>query len=85
MIRRHCEPTSAVEIDECPRCGGIWLDSGELEQIHRNRESKSPIAHSAAKPHAYRRFAEAKPEPSSAPVEVADEMIGSLFGWLRSL
>lgn len=22
-----------VEVDECPSCGGYWLDSGELEQI----------------------------------------------------
>jgi Zn-finger nucleic acid-binding protein len=22
-----------VEIDVCQRCGGIWLDSGELEKI----------------------------------------------------
>jgi Zn-finger nucleic acid-binding protein len=21
-----------VEFDECPRCGGVWLDQGELEQ-----------------------------------------------------
>jgi len=24
---------SGVEIDRCTSCGGIWLDSGELEQI----------------------------------------------------
>lgn len=22
-----------VIIDRCPKCGGVWLDSGELEQI----------------------------------------------------
>jgi rubrerythrin len=27
-----------VEVDECPSCGGIWLDRGELEEIAR-RES----------------------------------------------
>lgn len=27
-----------VEVDECPSCGGIWLDQGELEEIAR-RES----------------------------------------------
>jgi uncharacterized protein len=24
-----------VRIDECPECGGIWLDKGELEQLRR--------------------------------------------------
>jgi Zn-finger nucleic acid-binding protein len=22
-----------VTVDQCPRCGGIWLDAGELEMI----------------------------------------------------
>lgn len=22
-----------VEIDYCPRCGGVWLDRGELDKI----------------------------------------------------
>lgn len=24
---------SGVEVDYCPACGGVWLDSGELERI----------------------------------------------------
>lgn len=28
-----------VEVDECPGCGGIWLDQGELEELAR-RESE---------------------------------------------
>jgi uncharacterized protein len=24
-----------VKIDECPECGGIWLDKGELDQLRR--------------------------------------------------
>jgi hypothetical protein len=27
-----------VEVDECPSCGGVWLDSGELEKL-AGRES----------------------------------------------
>lgn len=23
-----------VEVDECPKCGGMWLDAGELTHIH---------------------------------------------------
>lgn len=33
-LKRHLfSPKIAVEVDECPGCGGFWLDAGELEQI----------------------------------------------------
>ncbi len=38
-LRRHFfSPRRKVEVDECPSCGGYWLDAGELAQI---REEKS--------------------------------------------
>ena len=30
---------SDIEINECPQCGGIWLDHGELEQIQSTIEN----------------------------------------------
>ena len=27
-----------VTIDTCEKCGGVWLDSGELEQVTRKEE-----------------------------------------------
>ncbi len=33
MMRHFYSVKKQVEIDECPSCGGIWLDSGELKQI----------------------------------------------------
>ena len=33
MMRRYFSRKRAVEIDECPACGGHWLDYGELELI----------------------------------------------------
>ena len=33
MMRRYFSPKRQIEIDECPKCGGIWLDAGELEGI----------------------------------------------------
>ena len=35
MLRRWFSPVIPVEIDECPECGGIWLDTDELAQIRR--------------------------------------------------
>ncbi|MFO8012461.1 MAG: zf-TFIIB domain-containing protein [Phycisphaerae bacterium] len=33
MTRHFYSPKRAVEVDECPRCGGVWLDAGELRTI----------------------------------------------------
>lgn len=33
LKRRLFSPKINVEVDECPGCGGFWLDAGELEQI----------------------------------------------------
>jgi hypothetical protein len=33
MMRHYFSVRKEVEIDECPGCGGIWLDSGELRKI----------------------------------------------------
>lgn len=33
MLRRQYAPRQPVAIDECPGCGGIWLDAGELQAI----------------------------------------------------
>ncbi len=33
MMRHSFSVKQQVQIDECPQCGGIWLDPGELETI----------------------------------------------------
>ncbi|HXT40806.1 MAG TPA: zf-TFIIB domain-containing protein [Candidatus Angelobacter sp.] len=33
LKRRHFSAKRLVEIDECPGCGGCWLDAGELGKI----------------------------------------------------
>jgi len=33
MLRRRFSTAVPVEIDICPQCGGVWLDSDELAQI----------------------------------------------------
>ncbi len=40
MQRRFYSVKGQIEIDECPKCGGIWLDAGELEAIQRLYESE---------------------------------------------
>jgi Zn-finger nucleic acid-binding protein len=33
LARHFMSVKRKVEVDECPQCGGIWLDAGELGQI----------------------------------------------------
>jgi Zn-finger nucleic acid-binding protein len=33
LQRHYFSIKKTVEIDECPKCGGVWLDPGELEKI----------------------------------------------------
>jgi len=33
MMRHFFSVKKQVEVDECPGCGGFWLDAGELRKI----------------------------------------------------
>ena len=34
-LKRHFfSAKRQVEVDQCPNCGGYWLDAGELDKIH---------------------------------------------------
>jgi Zn-finger nucleic acid-binding protein len=35
MLRRSFSRDAPVDIDECPECGGVWLDADELARIRR--------------------------------------------------
>jgi hypothetical protein len=38
LKRHYYSPRRRVEVDECPGCGGYWLDAGELEKIREESE-----------------------------------------------
>ena len=38
-MRHFFSPKRRVEVDECPNCGGYWLDAGELAAIQGERDS----------------------------------------------
>jgi Zn-finger nucleic acid-binding protein len=44
MMRRYFSPLKVLEIDECPGCAGIWLDTGELSKLHDNHLSERELA-----------------------------------------
>ena len=35
MLQHRFRPDKPVMVDECPNCGGMWLDGGELADIRR--------------------------------------------------
>ena len=44
MLKRQYGPRQPVEIDECPGCGGIWLDAGDLKAIRSAFDSSEERA-----------------------------------------
>lgn len=41
MLRHFMSSKKEVAIDECPRCGGIWLDNNELGQIRNQFDTEA--------------------------------------------
>ena len=41
LDRKWFSESKEVEIDQCPKCGGIWLDEGEFSRIHK--EMQGPV------------------------------------------
>ena len=37
LHRHYFSAKRRVEVDQCPNCGGYWLDAGELQQIRTER------------------------------------------------
>jgi Zn-finger nucleic acid-binding protein len=41
-LKRHFfSPKRQVEVDECPNCGGYWLDAGELAKIRQEKSQEA--------------------------------------------
>lgn len=57
MMRHFHSIKKEVEVDECPNCGGFWLDSGELGRI-RSQYSSDAERKAAAKDYFEKIFGE---------------------------
>ncbi len=40
MMRHYYSPRRRVEVDECPSCGGFWLDAGELALVREEHQGE---------------------------------------------
>jgi len=87
LTRHFYSPRREVEVDECPRCAGFWLDAGELAAIRDQYPS------GAARKEAYRQFAQdlfraqvrevgAEIAAESRPVLTAIETVGTILRFL---
>jgi Zn-finger nucleic acid-binding protein len=41
MIQHFMSIKREIEVDECPACGGLWLDCGELAQFRNQYENEA--------------------------------------------
>jgi uncharacterized protein len=41
MLQHQFSREKPVTVDECPNCGGVWLDGGELAEIRRPTETQA--------------------------------------------
>ncbi len=48
MMRHFFDITRSVEVDECPRCAGFWLDAGELGAIRDEFKDEAERGQKAA-------------------------------------
>jgi uncharacterized protein len=73
-----------VEVDECPKCGGMWLDSGELAHI-RSQFNSEEERRTAALQHFDELFGEelAQMRAESQAKRESAERIGRLFSSFR--
>lgn len=58
-----------VEIDRCPKCGGIWLDGGEIKELVARRRSPAGDAQLEA---AIDQLSRAQPLGGTRPMVVGD-------------
>ncbi len=49
MMKHFMSTRHEIEVDECPNCGGFWLDAGELGQIRNQFESEAEREQAAKK------------------------------------
>jgi uncharacterized protein len=47
LMRHFFSANRAITVDECPTCGGMWLDAGELGQIRSEYPSVEARRHAA--------------------------------------
>ena len=49
LCRRYFDPKAEVEVDQCLKCSGIWLDTGELRTIRSQYRTEAERMHAADK------------------------------------
>ena len=86
LDRRWFSETKKVEIDQCPKCGGIWLDAGEFTQIYaevKGSKTTPPgwaIAMAEAADCAAKKLAELAAKQAAAGIQTQDVPPGTLPG-----
>jgi Zn-finger nucleic acid-binding protein len=83
MMRHFFSVRREVQVDECPKCGGVWLDYGELAAIRNQFESEEERKKAAEK--AFSDIFESEFARKAADKEVRREKPSRLLGAFRFL
>lgn len=73
--------TSNIELDSCNRCGGVWVDNGELEKMNRVLSDARAIE---LPPEAQAQIALTQIEAESKQASARAEFWRGLFDFLRA-
>ncbi len=83
MMRHFFTAKQEIEVDECPKCGGFWLDAGELAAIRAQFESESDRKEAAEK--LFNSMFGAKIEEEEAKLQMKRERAKKLRNMLKFL
>jgi Zn-finger nucleic acid-binding protein len=83
MMRHFFSIKKKVVVDECPACGGIWLDAGELAQI-RSLFDTEQARHQAAKEYFQEVFGDefAEMEAEDQAKLQSARRVANMFRWI---
>jgi hypothetical protein len=73
LLRHRFSPRSAVHVDSCPKCAGLWLDYGELPALLREARGGAIAPRPAGK-------VAAEPSLTPATARKLEELIRKLEG-----
>jgi len=79
MTRHFYGPKQRVEVDECAKCGGIWLDAGELAAIRSEYKTEAERRQAA---HDFAHTLFGKEFSDKAPHGRARDHLGSLMRFM---
>lgn len=82
LVPLNSQRIEGVEIDLCPKCGGLWLDAGEFDAIHHWYMTRPAKPEGAARKKERADLADGGLHAADAVVESATSGLGEIIEFL---